>query len=170
MAKEKQYIYIVQASLETASCKIGKTNDLEQRLKQYNSITGKSKNNIYQYLFACEVRDMTQVEKDIKEKFSIFREKKSREIYLLNDEVLIHYVKFIKSHPLFIEEIIIEIDDSIKKIVEVEKIVKRPTPSLKERKRTPKDILQSAKRAKNDEFYTQKEDVEKELSMYNKSI
>ncbi|MDR0569246.1 MAG: GIY-YIG nuclease family protein, partial [Spirochaetaceae bacterium] len=38
---EKQYIYIVQASKETSRCKIGKTNDLERRLKEYNSITGK---------------------------------------------------------------------------------------------------------------------------------
>jgi predicted GIY-YIG superfamily endonuclease len=47
--KLKEYIYIVQASNETSRCKIGVTNDLERRLKEYNSITGKSKNNIYQY-------------------------------------------------------------------------------------------------------------------------
>ena len=52
MDKAKQYIYIVQASLEPAKCKIGKTNDLERRLKEYNNMTGKSKENIYQYLFA----------------------------------------------------------------------------------------------------------------------
>ena len=50
MAKGKQYIYIVQASLEPAKCKIGKTNDLERRLKEYNNMTGKSKDNVYQYL------------------------------------------------------------------------------------------------------------------------
>jgi hypothetical protein len=33
MAKQKQYIYIVQASKETTRCKIGKTKDLEGRLK-----------------------------------------------------------------------------------------------------------------------------------------
>ena len=33
--KEKQYIYIVQASNEINTCKIGKTNDLERRLKEY---------------------------------------------------------------------------------------------------------------------------------------
>ena len=60
--KEKQYIYIVQASLEPSKCKIGKTNDLERRLKEYNNMTGKSKENIYQYLFTCEVKDMAQVE------------------------------------------------------------------------------------------------------------
>ncbi|MDR0409351.1 MAG: GIY-YIG nuclease family protein [Spirochaetaceae bacterium] len=48
--REKQYIYIVQASLEPSKCKIGKTNDLERRLKEYNNITGKSKDNIYRYL------------------------------------------------------------------------------------------------------------------------
>jgi hypothetical protein len=35
MDKAKQYIYIVQASLEPAKCKIGKTNNLERRLKEY---------------------------------------------------------------------------------------------------------------------------------------
>jgi predicted GIY-YIG superfamily endonuclease len=49
--KEKQFIYIVQASLEPSKCKIGKTNDLERRLKEYNNITGVSKENIYHYLF-----------------------------------------------------------------------------------------------------------------------
>ncbi|MDR0520216.1 MAG: GIY-YIG nuclease family protein, partial [Planctomycetaceae bacterium] len=45
-SKLKQYIYIVQASLEPSRCKIGKTNDLERRLKEYNNITGKSKKDV----------------------------------------------------------------------------------------------------------------------------
>ena len=56
--QENQYIYIVQASLEPAKCKIGKTNDLERRLKEYNNMTGKSKDNVYAYLFTCEVKNM----------------------------------------------------------------------------------------------------------------
>ena len=48
MEKEKQYIYIVQALLEPSKCKIGKTNDLQRRLKEYNNMTGKSKENTYQ--------------------------------------------------------------------------------------------------------------------------
>jgi predicted GIY-YIG superfamily endonuclease len=62
--KAKQYIYIVQALLEPSKCKIGKTTDLERRLKEYNNITGKSKDNIYQYLFTCEVKNMAAVEKE----------------------------------------------------------------------------------------------------------
>ena len=46
--KTQQYIYIVQALLEPSKCKIGRTNDLERRLKEYNTMTGKSKENIYQ--------------------------------------------------------------------------------------------------------------------------
>jgi predicted GIY-YIG superfamily endonuclease len=65
-SNEKQYIYIVQASLEPAKCKIGETNDLERRLKEYNNMTGKSKDNIYQYLLTCEVKDMATVENDLK--------------------------------------------------------------------------------------------------------
>ena len=67
--KAKQYIYVVQAFLEPSKCKIGKTNNLERRLKEYNNMTGKSQENIYKYLFTCEVKDMTKVEKDIKEKY-----------------------------------------------------------------------------------------------------
>src|SRR5215469_8806003 len=94
---EKQYIYIVQALLEPAKCKIGKTNDLERRLKDYNGMTGKSKDNIYQYLFTCEVKNMTQVEKDIKEKYCTHREESSKEIYFFNPHFFKHYVTFIQT-------------------------------------------------------------------------
>ena len=126
---EKQYIYIVQASKELSWCKIGKTNDLDRRLKEYNTTTGKSKSNVSEYLFTCEVKNMTQMEKDIKEKFSIFREAKSREIFLFNDDVLKFYIEFIKSHSLFVEEIFIKPDD--KPEVKI-KYVKKTTPSLTE--------------------------------------
>jgi predicted GIY-YIG superfamily endonuclease len=72
----QQYIYIVQASNETNTCKIGITNDLERRLKDYNNITGISDNTKFKYLFTCEVKDMMQVENDIKEEFRRLREKK----------------------------------------------------------------------------------------------
>ncbi|WP_270978495.1 GIY-YIG nuclease family protein [Campylobacter upsaliensis] len=36
----KQYLYIAQGSLEPSKCKIGITNDLNRRLKEYNSTTG----------------------------------------------------------------------------------------------------------------------------------
>jgi hypothetical protein len=164
--ENKQYIYIVQAALETTKCKIGKTNDLDRRLKEYNNITGKSKENIYQYLFSCEVKDMAQVEKDIKEKFSHLREEKSREIYFYNSPLFEEYVKFIKSHLLFVKEISIKKEDSKTEI----KYVKKETPSLAERGLTPKYVMQKAQKVKNDEFYTRYEDVEKELSMYDVNI
>jgi hypothetical protein len=50
------------------------------------------------------------------------------------------------------------------------KIVKKTTPSLKARGLSPKDVMEKAKKAENDEFYTRYEDIEKELSMYDKSI
>ncbi|MDR0551942.1 MAG: GIY-YIG nuclease family protein [Spirochaetaceae bacterium] len=165
-SKPKEYIYIVQASLEPTRCKIGKTNDLERRLKEYNNMTGKSKNNIYQYLFTCEVNDMAQVENDIKEKYSALREEKSREIYFYNSELFKHYITFIQTHTLFIKELFIKADDKIQTV----KIVKRTTPSLKERGLAFKDIMQKAQKADNDEFYTRYEDIEKELSMYDKNI
>jgi len=165
VTQEKQYIYIVQASLELSKCKIGKTNDLEHRLKEYNNMTGKSQENIYRYLFSCEVKDMTQVEKNIKKEYSDYREGKNKEIYFFTQKWFEMYVNFIKSHSLFIQEIPVENEN--KPIV---KIVKKTTPSLEERGITAKDVMQRAQKAKNDEFYTRYEDVEKELSMYDKNI
>ncbi|MDR3047719.1 MAG: GIY-YIG nuclease family protein [Bacteroidales bacterium] len=162
----KQYIYIVQASLEPSWCKIGKTNDLDRRLKEYNNITGKSKENIYQYLFACEVQDMTQVENDIKDKYSVFKQVKSKEIFLYNTDAFKFYIDFIKSHKLFIKEIFTKTEEKKEDI----KIVKKTTPPLNERGITRKDVLQKAQKVKNDEFYTQIEDIEKEIAMYDKNI
>ena len=165
-SKEKQYIYIVQASLEPSKCKIGKTNDLERRLKEYNNMTGKSKENVYHYLFTCEVKNMNVMENDLKKIFITLREEKSKEIYFYNHALFKDYIKYIKSHKLFVKEIFIKTEDK-KQIV---KIVKKTTPSLEERGLSQKDVMQKAKRVDNDEFYTRYEDVEKELSMYNKSI
>jgi predicted GIY-YIG superfamily endonuclease len=162
----KQYIYIVQSSKETTKCKIGKTNDLERRLKEYNTMTGKSKETVYQYLFTCEVKNMAKVENDIKEKFSMLREEKSREIYFYNSALFKDYVTFVQTHTMFVKELFIK---TIEK-KEIVKIVKKTTPSLEERGVTQKDVMQKAKRVNNDEFYTRFEDVEQELSMYDKKI
>ena len=169
MAKSKvgkQYIYIVQAAKEPSKCKIGITKDLEKRLKDYNNITGKSIENPYEYLFACEVKNMAQVENAIKEKYSMMREEKNKEIYFFNKELFKHYVVFIQTHPMFVKEIIVKTETK-KQVV---KIVKKTAPSLEERGLSQKDIMQKAQKTKNNEFYTRFEDVEKELSMYNKSV
>jgi len=163
---ENQYIYIVQSSLEPSKCKIGKTNDLERRLKEYNNMTGVSRENIYQYLFTCEVKNMALVENAISKAFSDLREEKSKEIYFYNPTLFTRYVKFIKSHKLFVKEIFIKTEDK-KQLV---KIIRKTTPSLEERGLSQKDVLQKAQKINNDEFYTRYEDVEKELSMYPKRI
>ena len=165
--KKKQYIYIIQALLEPAKCKIGKTNDLKRRLKEYNNMTGKSKENIYRYLFTCETKNMEQLENDIKDKFSTHREEKSKEIYFYNTPFFNDYINFIKNHKTFIKETYIMKNEPKQQIV---KIISRTKPSLEERGVTKKDVLQKAQKAKNDEFYTRYEDVEKEISMYNKAI
>jgi predicted GIY-YIG superfamily endonuclease len=164
--KPKQFIYIVQAAQEVSFCKIGKTNDLERRLKEYNNITGKSGANVYQFIFSCEVKDMAKVENDITKEFSLLREKKGKEIYFFNPGLFENYVKFIKSHKLFVKEIFIKSPGK----QQVVKIVKKTTPSLEERGMSRKDVMQKAQKIKNDEFYTRYEDVEKELSMYAKSV
>jgi hypothetical protein len=129
-------------------------------------MTGKSKETVYQYLLTCEVKDMAAVENDLKNNFITLREEKSKEIYFFNAHWFNEYAKFIKAHTLFAKEIFIKTEDK-KQIV---KIVKKTTPSLEEREITRKDILQKAQKVKNDEFYTRYEDIEKELSMYNKSV
>jgi hypothetical protein len=164
--QEKQYIYIVQATLERSKCKIGKTNDLERRLKDYNNMTGKSKENVYQYLYTCEVKDMTRVENDITKQFVHLREEKSKEIYFCNPYLFAGYVNFIKAHKSFIKEIFIKKEEK-KQIV---KIIKRTTPTLAERGLSRKDVLQKAQNVDYDEFYTRYEDIEKELKMYPKSV
>jgi predicted GIY-YIG superfamily endonuclease len=163
---EKQYIYIVQASKETTKCKIGKTNNLERRLKEYNNITGKSKENNYSYLFSCEVKNMTQVENSIKETFCNLLEEKSKEIYFFSTPLFKHYVEYIKSHKMFVKEIFIKTEDK----KQITKIVKRTTPTLEERGISQKDVLQKAQKINNDEFYTRMEDIVKELPLYNKNI
>jgi hypothetical protein len=164
----KEYIYIVQALLEPSKCKIGQTNDLERRLKEYNSITGKSKDNIYRYLFTCEVKDMSQVENDIKEEFRRLREERNREIYFFNNELFNDYVNFIKEHSLFVEEIFIEKkDNTVERILQY---VKKETPTLEERGLTRNKAIKKAQKIGDDECYTQYEDVEKELKMYDKKI
>ena len=167
--EKKEYIYIAQASKERSWCKIGLSGDLEDRLKQYNAMTGKSKSNYYEYLFTCEVSDMVQVEKDIQKEFASLIEFEKREMFLYRPEVLVNYIKFIKEHPLFIKEIPIFIADNIKQVIKV-KYSKKTSPPLTDQGKTPKDVLEKAKKIKNDEFYTLYEDVEKEVSMYDKSI
>ena len=60
----------------------------------------------------------------------------------------------------------------IKKVVpkQITKIVKKTTPTLEERGITPKDVMQTAQKADDDEFYTRYEDIEKEIEMYDKRI
>lgn len=163
---EKQYIYIVQAALEKTKCKIGKTNDLARRLKEYNAITGKSKDNVYEYLFACEVKNSARVESDLAVACSHLREEASREIYFFNAKLLKHYINFIKSHEAYVEEVIVKVEPK----KDVTKIIQKVTPPLEERGITKKELLQTARKNKNDEFYTRYEDIEKELSMYDPKI
>lgn len=157
-----QYLYIVQSSLEPAKCKIGITDNLERRLKEYNATTGQSKDNIYTYLFTCEVKNMREIENDIKLHFPHLREQSSREIYFYNVSLFDMYVDFIRNHKGFKREIFLK-PEAKKTVV---KIVKRTTPTLQERGLSRKDVMQRAKKVNNDEFYTRYEDVEKEISMF----
>lgn len=148
--------------MEPAKCKIGITDNLERRLKEYNATTGQSKDNIYTYLFTCEVKNMREMENDIKNQFPHLREQSSREIYFYNPPLFEMYVSFIRAHSGFIQEIFIKPEEK-KTVV---KIVKKTTPTLQERGMTREKVMTKAKKVDNDEFYTRYEDVEKEIEMY----
>ena len=163
---DKRYIYIVQQRQEVSKCKIGITADLEQRLSAYNATTGIPKDNPFVYLFTAEVKDAHKVENDLKATFRRLREVKSHEIYFYNEDLFQEYVDYIKSHPDFVVEIPSEVKDKIKTIV----VVKTEKKSLQERKVTRKDIMQTAQKTQNDEFYTRYEDIEKEIAMYDQRI
>ena len=131
-------------------------------MREYNATTGQSKDNIYSYLFTCEVKNMREIENDIKNNFPHLREQASREIYFYNAALFDMYISFIKSHPHFRREIFMKPDEK-KQVI---KIVKKTTPTLRERGLSRKDVMQRAKNINNDEFYTRYADVEKEIEMY----
>lgn len=164
--EDEGYIYIAQNNREKGTCKIGKTIDLKERLKQYNHTTGKSMDNQTVYLFTCFVKSMKKMENAITEKFLRMREKSNREIYFFNEYCFNEYVKFIKESEWFKEEIFHK-ETKEKKIT---KIIIKTTPSLKERGETKKTVLLAAQKTKDNEFYTLPEDVEKEIEMYPKKI
>ncbi|WP_104746355.1 adenine-specific methyltransferase EcoRI family protein [Helicobacter bilis] len=160
----KQYLYIIQASKEPSKCKIGITNDLERRLKEYNSITGISLDNTYSLLFAAEVSNMRALENDIKMQFSFLRERENKEIYFYNPNLFEMYVNFILESPHFIKRVI------FKESKKMRSVKSSPQPTMQDRGVTRKLLLDKARRIEDDEFYTRIEDVEKELSMYPTKI
>jgi predicted GIY-YIG superfamily endonuclease len=167
LKKQKQFIYIAKMKNEKTRVKIGLTDNPERRLKEYNSTTGVSIDNVYEYLYLFEVKDMKNVENDIKKEFFQVIEQKNREIYMWNDYSKKEIPEFIRKHKLFLKEIECDKKEEIKEIV---KIVKKTKPTLKQRETTRKEILQKAQKINNDEFYTRYEDIEKEVKMYDKKI
>ncbi|MDO4674232.1 adenine-specific methyltransferase EcoRI family protein [Campylobacter sp.] len=161
----KQYLYVAQGNLEPSKCKIGITNDLKRRLKEYNGATGISAENSYSYLFAAEVSDMRALEQDIKNKFPYLRELEKREIYFYNPSLFEMYVSFIWASPYFIKKVTFKGDKK-------SNIIKPKTqPTMEERGIEQRiDILNRAKRVKDDEFYTRMEDIEAEFAMYPTKI
>jgi len=156
----KQYLYIAQGSLEPSKCKIGITNDLERRLKEYNATTGISAENSYNYLFAAQVSDMRALERDFKNTFFNLRELEKREIYFYNPNLFDMYVDFIVASEYFIRKV------TFKESKKANIIKPKTQPTMQERGLTRKELIERAKRIKDDEFYTRIEDVEAELSMY----
>ncbi|GMO58176.1 MAG: hypothetical protein Ta2D_03870 [Rickettsiales bacterium] len=158
-----EYIYIAQQQKEETRVKIGKTGDYETRLKQYNG-TGTPKDNQYNYLFVAEVKNMTEMENDIKEKYKDFREQANKEMYVWIPSTNKSIIDFIQNHPLFIKAI------KTQKPKEITKIIKKTTPSMIDRATTRQGILVKAQKIKNDEFYTRYEDIEKEVVMYDANV
>jgi len=129
-------------------------------------MTGKSKGNQHRYLYTCEAKDMRGLENAIKKEFIRLREQHSNEIYFYNDGLFQDYIDFIEKH-IFFQRRIFFIESEKKARV---KIIKKTTPSLKDRGTTFKKIMLKAQRVDDDEFYTIYDDVVKELTMYDKKI
>jgi hypothetical protein len=118
----KQYIFIIQSLQDASECKIGLTDYLEATIK---NITDETKENVHRFIFICEVREMIDIWNDIREKFFTYRVPKADkkdEVYFLNDELFEIYVEYIKSHPLFVDEM------AIMKNINIEKIERKTTP------------------------------------------
>ncbi len=160
----KQYLYIAQGSLEPSKCKIGITNDLNRRLKEYNSTTGISAENSYSYLFAAEVSDMKALEQDIKNRFFYLRELEKREIYFYNPSLFDMYVNCVVASPYFIKKV------TFKESKKSNLVKAKTQPTMEERGFTRKELIERAKRIKDDEFYTRMEDIEAEFAMYPTKI
>ncbi|EFU72704.1 adenine-specific methyltransferase EcoRI family protein [Campylobacter upsaliensis] len=160
----KQYLYIAQGSLEPSKCKIGITNDLNRRLKEYNSTTGVSAENSYSYLFAAEVSDMKALEQDIKNQFPYLRELEKREIYFYNPSLFDMYVNCVVASPYFIKKV------TFKESKKSNLVKAKTQPTMEERGFTRKELIERAKRIKDDEFYTRMEDIEAEFAMYPTKI
>lgn len=168
----KHFVYIGRYEKDVSTVKIGIASDLERRRKEYNSATGISKSNRFYFIFTCEVEDARKIENDIKKEFGNLRENGSQEVYFCNNYFLESYINFIKNHKLFIKTLPVAKEDEkiVKKIEIIKKLVPVETLSMEERGITPKEILQQAKGANYDEFYTRYEDIEKEVAHYPKSI
>ena len=168
----KHFVYIGRYDKDVSSVKIGIASDLERRRKEYNSATGISKSNRFYFLCTFEVKDARKIENDIKKEFGTLRENGSQEVYFCNNYFLEKYVEFIKQHKLFVKVLPVAKEDEkiVKKIEIIKKLVPVETLSMEERGITPKEILQQAKGANYDEFYTRYEDIEKEVAHYPKSI
>lgn len=129
MARKKQYIYLVQSAHQKSLCEIGTTNDLEQRLKEYNTTTektidGKSKSNSYKYLLACEVKNMAQVESTFSLMFSRFRVDGSENIYFCNQTFFRAQLGFLISNEYCVNAVVIKPEHK----KEITNIIKRITP------------------------------------------
>ena len=103
---------------------------------------------------------MKALEQDIKNTFFNLREQKSQEIYFYNPSLFEMYVDFIVASPYFIKKV------AFKENKKTHLIKPKTQPTMEERGITRKELLEKAKRIKDDEFYTRIEDVEAELSMY----
>jgi len=115
----KQYVYIAQSLQYASFGKIDLTDNYNSRIKALNK-----QENIYRYVFICEVRDMALVDYDTRAKFWDYKvDNDEVDVFFLNEYLFEMYVEFIRSHPLFVNEVF------IMKNPFIEQKVKEATPS-----------------------------------------
>lgn len=88
--RKQEYIYVVTTETYMANklYKVGKTDNLPRRLREYNS-TGISTQNQYFYVFTKETTCANAIEQLLKHYISPYRESCNREMYQINGNLLI---------------------------------------------------------------------------------
>lgn len=89
----QQIIYILTNEAMPGYIKIGKTTNLEQRIK---SLDNTSVALPFECFYACEVDNMNKVEKKLHEAFDDNRVRKNREFFVLNPERVLAILELVQ--------------------------------------------------------------------------
>ena len=120
----QQIIYILTNEAMPKYIKVGKTRNLEQRIK---SLDVTSLPLPFECFYACEVKNMDQVERKIHEAFDDHRVRKNREFFVLNPERVMAILELVQIKNVTPDHLILNDknnqDDDIKALEDAKKRV-----------------------------------------------